>query len=130
MFFFYSCVFFTKFLDIETLVTDMSNDYQNGTTITSHATSTCQNGGSRTSRNDEGSRPARLKPLTVCFFSLKIFFFNHTNDYLSNYAQAYNPNQFRRIQQSTPRHVTTTDTGTINLNVTTPPTTVLRSTQR
>ena len=58
--FFYSCVFFTKFLDIETSVTNMSNDYQNG--------------GSRTSRNDEGSRPAHLEPLTVCFFSLNFFF--------------------------------------------------------
>ena len=54
-----------------------------------------------------------------------MFFFNHTNDYLTN-AQAHKPKQPRRIQQSTQHYVT--DTGTINLNVTTPPMTVLCST--
>ena len=74
----YSCFFLTKFIDIETSVIDMSNDNQNGTTIMSYATSMCQNGGSSTSsewqERDEGSRPARLEPLTVCFFFFECFF--------------------------------------------------------
>ena len=44
-----------------------------------------------------GMTRACLEPSTVCIFFFE-FFFNHTNDYLSNYAQAYNPNQPWQIQ--------------------------------
>ena len=70
--------------------------------------------------------------LNGMFFFLKVFFFfnlTNLNDYLTNYTQAHNPNQPRWVQQSTQCHITTTDTGTINLNITTPPMTVLCSTQ-